>query len=40
MDVGLDGSNSAYEQLNAAGGEASVFSNFLRIHPRHITAKL
>lgn len=38
--LGLDGPNSAYEQLNAAGGEASVFSNFLRIHPRHITTKL
>lgn len=38
--LGLVGPNSAYEQLNAAGGEAPVFSNFLRIHPRHITAKL
>lgn len=38
--LGLDGPNSAYEQLIAAGGEASASSYFLRIHPRHVTAKL
>lgn len=38
--LGFDGPNSAYEQLIAAGGEASASSYFLRIHPRHVTAKL
>lgn len=37
---GRDGPNSAYEQLIAAGGEASASSSFLRIHPRHVPAKL
>lgn len=38
--LGLDGPNSAYEQLILAGGEPSASSYFLRIHPLHVTAKL
>ena len=38
--LGVDGPNSANERFYAAGGEASAFSNFLRVLTRHITAKL